>query len=102
MRLFKWLTTALVALAPAAGADDDLSKPTPVLFGKSQLDVEHSGHAAPFFGDFDGDGLKDLLVGEYYQGRLRIYHNVGRKASPKFEEYTIFKDGDRAGCIGAS
>jgi hypothetical protein len=102
MRLFQWLTAAaLVALAPAAPADD-LSKPAPVLFGKSQLDVEHSGHAAPFFGDFDGDGRKDLLVGEFYQGRLRIYHNVGRKASPKFEEYTTFKDGDRAGCIYAS
>ncbi len=102
MRFFQWLTAALIALAPVAGADDDLSKPTPVLFGKSQLDVEHSGHAAPFFGDFDGDGRKDLLVGEYYQGRLRIYANSGGKAEPEFADYTIFKDGDRSGCIWAS
>src|SRR5262245_58207393 len=27
------------------------------------IDVE-IGHAAPFYGDFDGDGLNDLLVGQ--------------------------------------
>ena len=52
--------------------------------------------------DFDNDGRKDLLVGEYYQGRLRIYRNVGGKGQPKFEDYSIFKDGDRSGCIWAS
>ena len=28
------------------------------------------GHAAPFVCDFDGDGLKDLLVGQFGDGIL--------------------------------
>ena len=97
-----WTVSLLAALSAAAWAGDELSKPMPVLFGKQPLDVEHSGHAAPFFGDLDGHGRKDLLVGEFYQGRLRVYRNVGGKGQPKFEDYSIFKDGDRSGCIWAS
>ncbi len=95
------LTIALVmaALSSAAWAGDELSKPMPVLFGKSQLDVELFGHAAPFVADIDDDGRQDLLVGESYQGRMRIYRNVGGKAEPKFADHTPFKDGDRTGCL---
>lgn len=51
--------------------------------------------AYPQFVDFDGDGLKDLVVGNYgyflgtsnYDGRLRAYRNTGTVSQP---EYTFF------------
>jgi len=40
-------------------------------------------HAKPTFGDLDGDGDYDLLLGEKY-GRLRFYENTGTSSSPSW------------------
>lgn len=76
-------------------AADEPNAPTsafraPVLL----LDVEHQGSAAPFVADFDGDGIKDLLVGEDYRSQLRIYRNVGSNNAPKFQGFSLFRDGN--------
>lgn len=75
------------------GVSSELEEPIPVRVAGCPLDVEHSGHAAPCVADFDGDGVNDLLVGEFYQGRLRVYRNVGTNAEPSFEDYFVFQDG---------
>jgi|SRR5262245_42161418 len=90
----RWLALGLVplALAAARGADpDELLPPVHVQVGGKPLDVEREGHAAPFVGDIDGDGKLDLLVGEYHEGRLRIYRNVGSNANPRFESFEWFR-----------
>jgi len=40
------------------------------------------GHAAPLVTDWDGDGLKDLLVGRFQSGNIMIYSNSGTNDSP--------------------
>ena len=51
------------------------------------------GHAAPLYDDFDGDGVKDLLVGQFGDGILRIYRNTGSDDEPVFAAGVEFKDG---------
>ncbi len=83
----------LLALpAPAAGAGE-LLPPARLTAGGRPLDVQRDGHSAPFVGDFDGDGKRDLLVGQFHEGRLRVYRNTGTDSRPKFDSYAYFQAG---------
>jgi hypothetical protein len=39
--------------------------------------VESPGYAAPCLADVDGDGAKDLLVGQFHKGKIRLFKNQG-------------------------
>lgn len=69
-----------------------LSEPSRLEADGSPIDIEFGG-AAPFYGDFDGDGLADLLVGQADGGKLRIYRNRGAKERPRFDGFEWFKAG---------
>ena len=51
------------------------------------------GHAAPAYGDVDGDQVPDLLVGQYAGGKLRIYKNYGTADKPLFKDFKWFEAG---------
>ncbi|MBI1312543.1 hypothetical protein GC176_14720 [bacterium] len=91
------LTAFLTALPIVAASD--FKEPVQLMSSGQPIDVEHEGHAAPFVGDYDGDGRDDLLVGESFTGRLRIYRNVGTGVDHRFDGFTLFLDGDKDGCI---
>jgi hypothetical protein len=50
-----------------------------------------SGHADPCVVDWDGDGLKDLLLGEFTQGRIRFYSNDGSNSAPHFTTFAYLQ-----------
>jgi hypothetical protein len=85
--------------ARPSGLAADLAPPVHILAGGQPLDVERSGHAAPFVGDIDGDGKPDLLVGQYDEGKLRVYRNTGTVAAPRLDAYTYFIAGGQAGRV---
>lgn len=64
------------------------------------IDVE-IGHAAPYLYDFDGDGVRDLLVGQFGQGRCRIYKNEGTATAPKFSKFEWFQAGGDVASVKA-
>ncbi len=39
--------------------------------------VDSPGYASPCWADWNGDGKKDLLVGQFSQGRITVYENLG-------------------------
>jgi hypothetical protein len=89
---------------PSAGTgaakelDAELMPPVRLEADGKPIDTE-IGHAAPFIGDFYGRGVKDLLVGQFGQGVLWVYRNVGTNANPKFAAGVKFKDGNPDGRV---
>ena len=57
--------------------------------------------AAPFAYDHDGDGDLDLLVGQFNQGKLRIYRNTGTNEKPAYEGFKFFEAGGAEATVPA-
>ncbi len=87
------LFLGLLALAvPAADPAQELLPPVRLEAAGKPIDTT-IGHAAPFVGDIDGDGVNDLLVGQFGEGILWVYRNVGTNARPELAARTEFKGG---------
>jgi hypothetical protein len=82
----------------AAEPTEELSPPFRILSDDSPIDVE-IGHAAPLVADLDGDGKLDLLVGQFKEGRLRIYRNIGSNNDPRFASFAWFQAGGANGKV---
>lgn len=63
-----------------------------VLANGSIIDVGWYG--SPFFYDWNGDGLKDLIVGQYSSGYVRLYLNSGSPSTPTYTTFSyLYADG---------
>ena len=45
--------------------------------GDTAVRVESPGYAAPCWADVDRDGKKDLLVGQFNDGKIQVFKNLG-------------------------
>jgi hypothetical protein len=99
MNIFGLVGGLLILSAPDGGESIELRPPVPVLVDGKPLDVGRDGHSAPFVGDFDGDGKRDLLVGQYDEGRLRVYRNRGDNGRPRFQDFTWFEADGQPGRV---
>lgn len=119
MSLLNATLTLLLLSGPVFDAEKpqfQFESPERLVSSGEPIDVT-VGHAAPYLHDFDGDGVLDLLVGEfgnepfpqdrlpskyrsepgepsgYSQGRLRIYKNHGSNSSPEYRGFEYLKAG---------
>jgi hypothetical protein len=67
---------AWVGVSVGLATSDELALPVRLEADGRPIDTD-VGHAAPFVTDFDGDGVQDLLVGQFGSGLLWFYRNEG-------------------------
>jgi hypothetical protein len=83
---------ALSLLAAQAALAQELGKPVRLEADGKPIDTD-IGHATPALYDFDGDGKRDLLVGQFGDGKMKIFKNIGTHKEPKFAAEEWLKAG---------
>ncbi len=81
-------STLAIASDPAA----ELAPPFLVEADGRAIDVP-GGNSAPFLHDLDGDGLRELWVGQFEDGCVRVYRNVGARGAPRFAGFELLRAG---------
>ncbi len=88
-----WLAVFVVGAAAArASGATDLLPPFRVEAGGKVIETD-GGNAVPCVMDFDGDGTWDLLVGQFAQGKVRLFQNTGTQSAPKVAAGVYLKAG---------
>ena len=83
---------AAALLAPLAlGVTPLFVGPELVNDNGTPIDVGYYG--APTMYDWNQDGAKDLVLGQFDQGTIRLYLNQGPDTAPNFNGYTFFQSG---------
>src|SRR5688572_4342473 len=75
----------VAAVTPAQTAPPELAPPVRVEADGVPIDIgslSNIAHAGPWLGDYDGDGDRDLLVGDF-PGYFWRFDNVGSDKKPK-------------------
>ena len=94
------LLALLAAGPPAPDLARELLPPVRLQAAGKYIDTD-VGHAAPFVGDFDGDGRPDLLVGQFGGGALWVFKNEGTAREFKLAAGRKYKDGAETGVVPA-
>jgi hypothetical protein len=75
MKLLSLAVSVLFFALPARAVE--FAAPVRMQAGGEPVRVERPGYAAPCWADIDGDGKKDLLVGQFSGGKIRVFKNLG-------------------------
>jgi hypothetical protein len=83
---------AVLGFATAAWAMTIIPTFTPsqtITWGSGQVIQVGQNGPIPNVGDWDRDGVKDLMVGVYQSGNIYYYRNTGTNANPVFPTRTL-------------
>ncbi len=62
-----------------------------VLINDNTNPINVGSYSAPHVYDWDGDGAKDLLVGQLDLGKIRFYRNTGTNGNPLFNGFAYLR-----------
>ncbi len=71
------LSAALIVAASAFCSGADFEPPVRLKAGDAAIRVESPGYAAPCWTDLNGDGKMHLLVGQFNDGKIRVFQHLG-------------------------
>jgi len=78
------------------GTDSDSAALAESRFGRGEMLMAAGapidvavGHLVPCVTDWNSDGKKDLVVGQFSSGAIRLYLNQGTDAEPVFEGFSM-------------
>lgn len=91
MRKLSVLVTVAFLAPLALGLTPRFTSPELVKDAGVPIDVGYYGSPAMY--DWNLDGAKDLVLGQFDQGKIRLYLNTGPDSAPEFNGYTFFKAG---------
>jgi hypothetical protein len=76
----RFLFSALLIGGSAAwGGAAEFEPPVRLKAGDAAIRVESPGYAAPCWTDIDGDGKKELLVGQFNGGKIQVFKHFGER-----------------------
>jgi hypothetical protein len=84
-----------LACLPARAGIPPLAAGVQLMDGASPIMVD-IGCAVPTVADWNNDGRKDLIVGQYGNGNIRLYLNGGTDTNPVFNGYSWIMANGRA------
>ena len=79
---------------PAVAGEPKLGEGVKLEAAGEPIDVE-IGHLVPRACDWNNDGRKDLIVGQFKDGAIRLYLNEGTNAAPVFGESSLLQAGGK-------
>ena len=65
----------------------------PELVNDAGVPINVGNYGAPTMYDWNSDGAKDLILGQFSQGKIRLYLNLGPDTAPDFNGYTFLQSG---------
>lgn len=63
--------------------------PWTIYDGVGKIDV--GSYGAPVMADWNCDGAKDLICGQFDSGKVRFYPNLGPDSAPRFDGYSFLR-----------
>jgi hypothetical protein len=88
------LLTAMAAIAVCQAREPQLQEGVLIQAAQQAIAVP-IGHLVPCAADWNGDGKKDLILGQFREGAIRLYVNQGTNAAPIFSDFTFLETGGK-------
>jgi hypothetical protein len=71
-------TVLAIGMLANVGSAVEFESPVRLKAGGKFIRVESPGYACPMWADVDGDGKPELVVGQFAQGKMRMYKHLGK------------------------